>query len=160
MRSIEQYLPDHPFFEGLDAPTLALVAGCATNISVAAGQYLCREGDAADRFFVVRRGRVAIEVHGPSSGTLVLDTADEGDVVGWSWLVPPYRSTFDARAAEATGVVAFDGACLRGKCEQDPRLGYELMQRVTQVMNERLVAAQVRLLDLYSARGATSAASR
>ncbi len=160
MRTIEQYLPDHPFFEGLDAPTLALVAGCATNISVAAGQYLCREGDPADRFFVVRRGRVAIEVHGPSSGTLVLDTADEGDVVGWSWLVPPYRSTFDARAAEATGVVAFDGACLRGKCEQDPRLGYELMQRVTQVMNERLVAAQVRLLDLYSARGATSAASR
>jgi len=160
MRTIEQYLPDHPFFEGLDAPTLALVAGCATNISIAAGQYLCREGDPADRFFVVRRGRVAIEVHGPSTGTLVLDTADEGDVVGWSWLVPPYRSTFDARAAEATGVVAFDGACLRGKCEQDPRLGYELMQRVSKVMNGRLVAAQVRLLDLYGTRGATDAASR
>ena len=160
MRTIEEYLPDHPFFEGLDAPTLALVAGCATNISIAAGQYLCREGDPADRFFVVRRGRVAIEVHGPSAGTLVLDTADEGDVVGWSWLVPPYRSTFDARAAEATGVVAFDGACLRGKCEQDPRLGYELMQRVSKVMNGRLVAAQVRLLDLYGVRGATDAASR
>ncbi|MEO8518294.1 MAG: cyclic nucleotide-binding domain-containing protein [Dermatophilaceae bacterium] len=160
MRTIEQYLPDHPFFEGLDAPTLALVAGCATNISIAAGQYLCREGDPADRFFVVRRGRVAIEVHGPSAGTLVLDTADEGDVVGWSWLVPPYRSTFDARAAEATGVVAFDGACLRGKCEQDPRLGYELMQRVSKVMNGRLVAAQLRLLDLYGARVVTDAASR
>jgi len=160
MRTIEEYLPDHPFFEGLDAQTLALVAGCATNVSVAAGQYLCREGDPADRFFVVRRGRVAIEVHGPASGTLVLDTADEGDVVGWSWLVPPYRSTFDARAAEATGVVAFDGACLRGKCEQDPRLGYELMQRVSKVMNGRLVAAQVRLLDLYGARGATDAATR
>ena len=160
MRTIEEYLPDHPFFEGLDAPTLALVAGCATNISIAAGQYLCREGDPADRFFVVRRGRVAIEVHGPSAGTLVLDTADEGDVVGWSWLVPPYRSTFDARAAEATGVVAFDGACLRGKCEQDPRLGYELMQRVSKVMNGRLVAAQVRLLDLYGVRGVPDAASR
>ena len=80
--------------------------------------------------------------------------------MGWSWLVPPYRSTFDARAAEATGVVAFDGACLRGKCEQDPRLGYELMQRVSKVMNGRLVAAQVRLLDLYGTRGATDAASR
>jgi CRP/FNR family transcriptional regulator, cyclic AMP receptor protein len=160
MRTIEEYLPDHPFFEGLDAQTLALVAGCATNISIAAGQYLCREGDPADRFFVVRRGRVAIEVHGPAAGTLVLDTADEGDVVGWSWLVPPYRSTFDARAAEATGVVAFDGACLRGKCEQDPRLGYELMQRVSKVMNGRLVAAQVRLLDLYGARGVPDAASR
>jgi beta-glucanase (GH16 family) len=67
MRTIEEYLPDHPFFEGLDAPTLALVAGCATNISIAAGQYLCREGDPADRFFVVRRGRVAIDVHGPAA---------------------------------------------------------------------------------------------
>ena len=160
MRTIEQYLPDHPFFEGLDAPALSLVAGCATNVSLAAGEYLCREGDPADRFYVVRRGRVAIEIHDPAAGTLVLDTADEGDVVGWSWLVPPYRSTFDARAAEATGVVAFDGACLRGKCEEDSRLGYELMQRVTQVMNGRLVAAQVRLLDLYGARGTTDAAPR
>ena len=160
MRTIEQYLPDHPFFEGLDAPTLALVAGCATNISLAAGEYLCHEGDAADHFFVVRRGRVAIEVHGPAAGTLVLDTADEGDVVGWSWLVPPYVSTFDARASEATGVVAFDGACLRGKCDTDARLGYELMKRVTQVMNGRLVAAQMRLLDLYGGPGATDASPR
>jgi CRP/FNR family cyclic AMP-dependent transcriptional regulator len=160
MRTIAEYLPDHPFFEGLDAPTLALIAGCATNVSLAAGEYLCREGDPADRFFVVRRGRVAIEAHGPAAGTLVIDTADEGDVVGWSWLVPPYRSTFDARASEATGVVAFDGACLRGKCDEDSHLGYELMQRVTQVMNGRLVAAQVRLLDLYGAHGATDAAAR
>jgi CRP/FNR family cyclic AMP-dependent transcriptional regulator len=160
MRTIEQYLPDHPFFAGLDGPTLALVAGCAKNVSLAAGQYLCREGDAADQFFVVRRGRVAIEVHGPAAGTMVLDTADEGDVVGWSWLVPPYRSTFDARAAEATGVVSFDGACLRGKCEEDAHLGYQLMQRVTQVMNGRLEAAQMRLLDLYGAIGTTDAAPR
>lgn len=160
MRTIEQYLPDHPFFEGLDAPTLSLVAGCATNISLAAGEYLCREGDPADQFFVVRRGRVAIEVHGPSAGTLVIDTADEGDVVGWSWLVPPYVTTFDARAAEATGVVAFDGACLRGKCDADPRLGYELMKRVTQVMNGRFEAAQMRLLDLYGGPGVTYAAPR
>ena len=153
MRTIEQYLPDHPFFAGLDGRTLALVAGCATNVSFAAGEFLFREGQPADQFFVVRRGRVAIEVHGPAAGTMVVDTADAGDVVGWSWLVPPYRWLFDARAVEATGVVAFDGACLRGKCEEDPRLGYELMKLVTQVMNLRLEAAQVRLLDLYGAVG-------
>ena len=160
MRTIAQYLPDHPFFAGLDEPTLALLAGCATNVSLAAGDFLFREGDPAARFFVVRRGRVAIELHDPAVGTVVIDTADAGDVVGWSWLVPPYRSIFDARASEATGVVAFDGLCLRGKCEDDAHLGYELMQRVTQVMSERLVAAQVRLLDLYGARGATDAATR
>jgi len=143
MRTIEQYLPDHAFFAGLDAATLELVAGCATNVSLAAGEYLFHEGDPADQFFVVRRGRVSIEVHGPVDGTVVIDTADEGDVVGWSWLVPPYSCSFDARAAEATGVVAFDGACLRGKCEADSRLGYQLMQRVTQVMNERCCSSRM-----------------
>lgn len=160
MRDIAQYLPDHPFFAGLDADDLALVSGCATNVSLAAGEFLFHEGEPADRFFVVRRGRVAIEVHAPGAGTVVVDTADAGDVVGWSWLVPPYRWLFDARAVEATGAVAFDGRCLRGKCEEDPRLGYEFMQRVTQVMFERLVAARVRLLDLYGAAGAGDAAPR
>jgi CRP/FNR family cyclic AMP-dependent transcriptional regulator len=157
MRTIEQYLPDHPFFAGLDARALALVAGCGTNVSFAAGEFLFREGKPADQFFVVRRGRVAIEVHGPAAGTKVVDTADTGDVVGWSWLVPPYRWLFDARAVEATGAVAFDGRCLRGKCEQDPRLGYELMKLVTQVMFGRLVATRVRLLDLYGTTGSTDA---
>ena len=120
MRTIEQYLPEHPFFSGLDASALALVAGCATNVTFAAGEFLFREGQPANQFFVVRRGRVAVEVHGPATGTMVIDTADAGDVVGWSWLVPPYKWLFDARAVEATGAVAFDGQCLRGKCEEDP----------------------------------------
>jgi CRP/FNR family cyclic AMP-dependent transcriptional regulator len=149
MRTIEQYLPDHPFFAGLDAQALALAVGCAKNVSFHAGEFLFREGEPADQFFVVRRGRVAIEVHDPAVGTKVVDTADAGDVVGWSWLVPPYHWRFDARAVEATGAVAFDGLCLRGKCEEDPVLGYELMQRVAQGMFGRLIAARVRLLDLY-----------
>jgi CRP/FNR family cyclic AMP-dependent transcriptional regulator len=157
MTTIEQYLPDHPFFAGLDARALALVAGCASNVSFAAGEFLFREGKPADQFFVVRRGRVAIEVHGPGAGTKVVDTVDAGDVVGWSWLVPPHRWLFDARAVEPTGAVAFDGRCLRGKCEEDPRLGYEFMKLVTQVMFGRLVATRVRLLDLYGTTGSTDA---
>jgi CRP/FNR family cyclic AMP-dependent transcriptional regulator len=157
MRTIEQYLPDHPFFAGLDQEALAIVAGCATNVSFAPGEFLFREGQPADQFFVVRRGRVALQVHGPTAGTMVVDTADAGDVVGWSWLVPPYRWLFDARAVEPTGAVSFDGRCLRGKCDQDPHLGYELMKLVTQVMFSRLTAARVRLLDLYGNAGTTSA---
>jgi CRP/FNR family cyclic AMP-dependent transcriptional regulator len=149
MRSIEEYLPDHPFFSGLEPDDLALLAGCATNVSIAAGEYLFREGEPANQFFVVRRGRVALQVHGPAAGTMTVDTADAGDVVGWSWLVPPYIWLFDARAVEPTGAVSFDGVCLREKCEQDPRLGYELMKLVSQVMLSRLTAARVRLLDLY-----------
>jgi CRP/FNR family transcriptional regulator, cyclic AMP receptor protein len=160
MRTIEQYLPDHPFFTGLDTDALALVSGCATNVSLAAGEFLFREGEPADWFFVIRRGRVAIEVHAPAAGTVVLDTADAGDIVGWSWLVPPYRWLFDARAVEATGAVTFNGRCLRDKCEEDPRLGYELTRRVTHVMSDRLVAARMRLLDLYGTAGASHAAPR
>jgi CRP/FNR family cyclic AMP-dependent transcriptional regulator len=156
MRTIEQYLPDHPFFAGLDAEALAIVAGCATNVSFAPGEFLFREGQPADQFFVVRRGRVALQVHSPTAGTMVVDTADAGDVMGWSWLVPPYKWLFDARAVERTGAVAFDGLCLRDKCEQDPHLGYELMKLVTQVMFSRLTAARVRLLDLYGTAEATS----
>jgi hypothetical protein len=95
-------------------------------------------------------------VYGPAVGTVVVDTADAGNVVGFSWLVPPYRWLFDARAVEDTGTVAFDGRCLRSKCEQDPRLGYELMKLVTQVMFGRLVAARVGLLDLYGTGGTTA----
>ncbi|HEX7536390.1 MAG TPA: cyclic nucleotide-binding domain-containing protein [Dermatophilaceae bacterium] len=157
MRTIEQYLPDHPFFAGLDADALALVAGCATNVTFAPGEFVFREGQPANQFFVVRRGRVALELHGPSSGTMVIDTADAGDVLGWSWLVPPYIWLFDARAVEPTGAVAFDGECLRGKCEEDPRLGYALMKMVTQVMLSRLTAARVRLLNLYGDANGTGA---
>lgn len=151
MRTIAQYLPDHPFFAGLDDQALDLMAGCATNAHFHTGQYLFREGRPADTFYVVRRGLIALESRGPT-GSVVIDTADEGDVVGWSWLVAPYRWTFDARAAEETSVISFDGACLRGKCEQDTALGYALLQRVVQVMGARLKSARVRLLDLYGGR--------
>jgi CRP/FNR family transcriptional regulator, cyclic AMP receptor protein len=151
VETIEDLLPGHPFFAGLDRPAIALMAGCAVNAHVRPGEFLFHEGEAADRFYVVRSGRVAIQMRLPTEG-VVLDTAREGDVVGWSWLVPPYRWTFDARATEGTSVIAFDGACLRAKCDEDPGLGYALLQRVVQVMSARLHSARVRLLDLYGQR--------
>jgi CRP-like cAMP-binding protein len=151
VQTIEEFLPGHPFFAGLDKQAIALMAGCAVNAHLRAGEFLFREGEAADTFYVVRSGRVAIQMRLPTEG-VVLDSARDGDVVGWSWLVAPYRWTFDALATEGTSVVAFDGACLRGKCEADPALGYALLQRVVQVMSARLHSARVRLLDLYGVR--------
>lgn len=151
MQTIEQYLPEHPFFAGLDEQAFALMAGCAVNAHLRPGAFLFHEGERANTFYVIRSGRVAIEIRTPT-GSVVLDTARDGDVVGWSWLIPPYRWTFDARATEDTRVIAFDGQCLRGKCETDPALGYALLQRVVQVMASRLQSARVRLLDLYGQR--------
>ena len=151
MRSLQELLVEHPFFAGLDEATVGMLVGCASNVHYRPGEYLFREGDPADRFFVVRRGRVALDLHGPGQAEMVVDTVDEGGVVGWSWLVPPYHWFFDARAMQEVSAVAVDASCLREKCEQDPALGYALMQRVAGVMYHRLQSARIRLLDLYGA---------
>ena len=154
MRTLDQLLHEHPFFAGLDADALRLIAGCAANRHVKEGDYLYREGDPAETFFMIRHGRVAIEAHQPAGGSVVVETVDDGEVLGWSWLIPPHRWQFDARAVTPTSAVVFDGTCLRGKCDDDPVFGYALMQRVAQVMFARLQATRVRLLDLYGATGA------
>ena len=149
IRDLEQLLPDHPFFEGFDHETIALLAGCAHNVHFRPDELVFQEGQRADAFYLVRHGRVAIELHRPAGGPRILDTVEEGGVLGFSWLVPPYRWVFDARATEDTRAVTFDATCLRAKCEADPAVGYALMSRVAGLMLDRLLAARLRLLDLY-----------
>lgn len=148
-KGIDALLATHGFFQGLDGPRLALVAGCGKNVKIAAGRYLAREGRDADTFYAIRGGRVAIELHAPERGAVVLQTVGEGEMLGWSWLVPPYRWTFDARAVEEVRAVEFDGKCLRKKCDADPALGYDLMKRFAGVFAKRLEAARLQLIDLY-----------
>jgi CRP/FNR family cyclic AMP-dependent transcriptional regulator len=148
VQTIEQYLPQHPFFSGLDTSTIELLAGCAVNVHFHPQDYLFRESGPADTFYVVRRGRVSLEVSTPG-GPRVLDVAQDDDVVGWSWLVPPYRWMFDAKATTEVSAVAFDATCLRAKSEADPAVGYALLQRVAQVMLHRLQSARIRLMDVY-----------
>ncbi len=156
MRTMDELLAENPFFAGLDDDATALLAGCATNVHVARDDRFLREGEKATHFYVVRHGRVALEIYHPVNGPITLDTVEDGGVLGWEWLVPPHRWLGDARAVEDTDLLAFDGVCLRGKCEADPRLGYDLLKRVADVMYHRLVAARVRLLDLYGTpRGRT-----
>jgi CRP/FNR family cyclic AMP-dependent transcriptional regulator len=153
IKEIKDYLPDHPFFKGLDPALVEFLAGCARNVHFNEGEIVFKEGGRADTFYVVRKGRISIQVHNPAGGGMIFDTADAGDVVGWTWLIPPYKWIFDATASAETSAVAFDGECLRGKCEGDSAVGYALMKRVAIVMNERLEAARMRLLDLYGTGG-------
>src|SRR5271166_6660963 len=149
MATMEELLGSHPFFAGLSDSAIQLIAGCASNVHFAAGDYIFGEGETASRFYVIRHGRVALEIHSPARGPLVIDTMDEGEVLGWSWLVSPYRYFGDARAVTPVSATALDGTCLRGKCEADAELGYQLLKRVTSVMYQRLQSSRVRLLDLY-----------
>jgi CRP-like cAMP-binding protein len=114
---------------------------------------LCVEGASADTFYLLRRGRVSLEVHAPGRGAVVIETVEPGAVVGWSWLVAPYRWTIDARARSRVGAVAIDGACLRSKVDADPALGYALLSRIATELLARLQATRVRSLDLYAQPG-------
>lgn len=149
MNTLEPILAEHPFFRGLDPRSLSIVAGCASNARFAAGEFIAREGQEADRFFLVRAGRVALEIFVPNKGAVTVQTLEEGDILGWSWLIPPYRWRFDARAAELTRAIALDGKCLRTKCEQDHDLGYELLKRFADIVGQRLESTRLQLLDLY-----------
>lgn len=152
---IRDLLAAHPFFDGLPETDIDLIAGCGINVHLSGGQILFEEGAPADTFYVVRRGRVAIEMHAPQS-TIVLATHRSGDVVGWSWLFPPHRWAFDARAVEDTSAIALDGACLRAKCEDDTDLGYRLMKRFARLATDHLAATRLQLLDVYGTPGSTA----
>jgi CRP/FNR family transcriptional regulator, cyclic AMP receptor protein len=154
MQTVEQLIAAAPVFADLSPEQTQLIAGCAVNERVGAGARLQREGDPADRFFLIREGAIALEVTAPGRGTLLIETLHRGEVVGWSWLFEPHRWQFDARAVEATAVVAVDGGCLRGKCEADHELGYQLMRRFAAVLTERLQATRLQLLDVYGHAGA------
>lgn len=148
METLERILAGHEFFKGLDR-YLPLLTGCATNVRFNADAYLFREGEAADRFFLIREGRVALEVSVPDRGPVVVQTLGPGEVLGWSWLFPPYQWHLDARAVEPVHAFALDGVCIRGKCEQDHELGFELMRRFSHVLVSRLQATRLQLLDVY-----------
>ena len=151
MRSLEQLIGDVPALAGLSDAHRATIAGCARNRALAAGETIMREGEHADAFFVIRAGTVALSTPVPGRGAVVVQTLHAGDLLGWSWLVPPYRTAFDAVAAEPARAIALDGACLRGKCDADPALGYALLKVLAAVFAERLQDTRLRLLDLYGA---------
>lgn len=150
---IADLVASHPLLAGLPGNAVAQVAGCARNVAFAPGELLLAEGDPADTLFLVRRGRVAVEIHAPNRGPIVIETIGPGGTIGWSWLVPPYRWQFDARAVDPVGAVAVDAACLRAKADADDALGHQLVSRVAGVLLERLQATRMRLLDLYGADG-------
>jgi CRP/FNR family cyclic AMP-dependent transcriptional regulator len=151
LRSLSDLFSEVPVLAGLGAEHRELVAGCGQNVVFGGGEYVFREGDPANRFYAIRAGAVGLELASPTQPPLVIETLHEGDVLGWSWLFPPYRVRYDARAMDEVHAIAFDGACLRGKCDDDHDLGYELMRRFAQVITERLQATRIRLLDVYGA---------
>jgi CRP/FNR family cyclic AMP-dependent transcriptional regulator len=149
MEGLDRIIREHRFFKDFDPKFIALVVGCAKNVRFEAGEYLFREGGEADQFYLLRHGRVALEMPAPSGGALTFQTLGEGEIVGLSWFLPPYRWAYDARALELVRAIALDAACLRGKLEQDHELGYQVMLRFVPVLIERLQGTRLQMLDVY-----------
>jgi CRP-like cAMP-binding protein len=151
MENLERLLAEHPFLKGLTPSHIATITGCAKNERFEPGQVLFREGEEANTFYIVRHGNVAVEVETPPQGAVTIQSVADGEILGWSWLIPPYRWRFRAQARTVTRVIALDGRCLREKCEEDHDLGYELLKRFADVVGQRLDATRLQLLDLYAA---------
>jgi CRP/FNR family transcriptional regulator, cyclic AMP receptor protein len=152
MHDLETILANHPIFKGIDDRYIKFIMGCASNVVFNANEYIFREGDEVNHFFLIRHGRVAIETYNPASEPIVIDTIGVDDVLGWSWLFPPHRTFFDARATELVRAIALDATCFRNKCEEDHDFGYVFAMKFASVMVKRLQATRFRLFDIYGAK--------
>lgn len=149
MKTIDELLAEHDFFQNFSEADRKTLAGCGKLAHFRQNEYLAHEGDPADAFYVLRRGLASIEFHTPQRGGMILQTLKQGDVVGWSWLFPPYRWTSDVKAQEDVTVIEFNGRCLRDKCESDHRLGYLLMKSFARIMTQRLQDTRLQMMDIY-----------
>jgi CRP-like cAMP-binding protein len=146
VKAVAQVIAEHPFLRDLKPEHLRLLADCAMRMRYGAGELIFREGDPANRFYLIEQGRVSLESPQRDAAPVAVQVIGAGDVLGWSWLFPPYYWHFDARALEPTTALFFYGTRLRQHCEQDPGFGYEMMKRMTQVVIHRLQAARRELL--------------
>ena len=136
----------HPFLEGLSKEFLSGLADCAMPVEFHEGEYIFKEGDPANRFYCLMDGGVDLVASEGLASEKVLQSLHGGDLLGWSWMCPPFTWKFDARATEKTHAVFFYATRLRERCEENPALGYELMKRISVVMMDRLDATRRVLL--------------
>ena len=150
MENLERVVKAHPFSADLSQQHLAVLACGARNVRRQAGEFLFKEGTEATRFYLIRKGRVALEVHVPGRGEIQVESVGAGGVVGFSWLFPEHTWTLDARATETLIALEFDATCLLPKMEQDPSLGFALTKPLTRELYRRLNQVRLSRLDVYA----------
>ncbi len=140
----------HPFLAGMDRKHLALLTDCAIASHFKRGQVILREGEQANRFYLIESGKVILESGKAYGQRVIIDTIGAGDLLGWSWMFSPYTWQFTARATESTSAIFFYGTILREYCERDHSLGYELLKRMTAIMMRRMQAARQKMMDVHA----------
>jgi CRP-like cAMP-binding protein len=144
-------LAEQPFFKGLADPHVERLAAVAMPVEFPAGKQIFKEGSPANRFYLLTSGEVALESSSNECDDerkpMLIETIGAGDVLGWSWIFPPYYWHFDARAESPVKAIFFYGSRLREQCEHDHDFGYELMKRTAEVAIVRLQSTRQRLLE-------------
>lgn len=148
VKAVESVIANHPFLRGLKPEHLRLLADSAMRMRYEAGELIFREGDPANRFYLIEQGQVSLESHRKDEAPVAVQVIGPGDVLGWSWLFPPYHWHFDARVLEPTTAIFFYGTRLREQCEENHDFGFELMKRMTHVVIHRLQATRKELLSI------------
>jgi CRP/FNR family transcriptional regulator, cyclic AMP receptor protein len=146
-------LSGNRFFAAMPQDYLTFMAGASQRKRFKAGEVLFRQGEHADRFFLVQSGEITVEVPAIMGPALQLQKLSNGKLLGWSWLIAPYRWDFQARAITDAEVIEFDGAAILARCEADNAFGYELFKRFTGLMSERLLAARRKMMDQWDPAG-------
>jgi CRP/FNR family transcriptional regulator, cyclic AMP receptor protein len=139
-------LAGHPFLHGMSRDHLAVLAEAACDVTFPARHRLFEDGGSASRFWLVQSGHVNLDLHVPGQGQVRIDTIGMGELLGWSWLFPPYQWAFGAVAASPVEAFEFDARTVRARCASDPLLGYEVTRRLALVVAKRLQATRVRLI--------------
>ena len=151
-QTLARSLAQHPLVAGMLDSHVEFLTGCAKNVRLQEGRFLFREGQFADELYLVRSGKIALEIDDGGRGTVVIETLGDGDAIGWSTLFPPYRWAVDARALSSAALLAVDGACLRAKLEADHSFGYAFTRRLLHEVHQRLDRARLAALDVYRTR--------
>lgn len=149
IEGLDKLMKEHSFFKNMTKGSCKILSGCAQNECFDAGAYVVHEGDPADKFYLIRNGSVSLELHIPGKTSIVLETLHSGDIFGWSWIVPPYKWTYDVRAAELTRLISLEAKCLRKKIKKNHTLGFDLYSQFIPVMGKRLSAARMQMIDIY-----------
>lgn len=151
--STTEYLSAHEFFSGFSDDVLKFLYECSSTREIKKGQILFRQGENADKFYVVKSGRISVQIPAIIGPDLEIQTLGKDQVLGWSWLISPYKWNFQAKAEEHSELLQFDGIAILARCEQEPKFGYELLKKFAGLMSERLNAARLKMMDEWNPAG-------
>lgn len=152
-QSIEDFLSSHAFFSGMDKRYVDFLANSVTEVQFGKGEVIFHQGDRADKFYLLRQGTVSIQVPALVGPVLEIQILGKDQILGWSWLISPYRWHFLARAVEDSTIFEFDGSAILAHSDEDPKFGYELLKRFAGLMSERLEAARQKMMDQWNPPG-------